>query len=195
MSDEKDKKRKLCVMADDRTSASFKTIQTVVRVQGYKNRHDQELVLHLQFTAAAIALLVVVELSHTASFCSCFVATFLRSLCDTATLTDGHHGLLYTTHIRASAESALKSFLSGGVGGVCVVLVGHPLDLIKVCEECVARIRPRRTTRSSGCGSNMVFQTSEVQVSLLVDEQVLIICRVSFRPAPSLFNLRRTRIH
>lgn len=29
-------------------------------------------------------------------------------------------------------ESALKSFLSGGVGGVCVVLVGHPLDLIKV---------------------------------------------------------------
>ena len=30
------------------------------------------------------------------------------------------------------AESALKSFLSGGVGGVCVVLVGHPLDLIKV---------------------------------------------------------------
>jgi hypothetical protein len=33
---------------------------------------------------------------------------------------------------RAAAESALKSFLSGGVGGVCVVLVGHPLDLIKV---------------------------------------------------------------
>ena len=31
-----------------------------------------------------------------------------------------------------TAESALKSFLSGGVGGICVVLVGHPLDLIKV---------------------------------------------------------------
>lgn len=31
-----------------------------------------------------------------------------------------------------AAESALKSFLSGGVGGICVVLVGHPLDLIKV---------------------------------------------------------------
>jgi len=29
-------------------------------------------------------------------------------------------------------ESALKSFLSGGVGGVCAVLVGHPLDLVKV---------------------------------------------------------------
>mmetsp|Transcript_12861 Transcript_12861/g.18523 ORF Transcript_12861/g.18523 Transcript_12861/m.18523 type:complete len:309 (+) Transcript_12861:53-979(+) len=28
--------------------------------------------------------------------------------------------------------SGLKSFLSGGVGGICVVLVGHPLDLIKV---------------------------------------------------------------
>lgn len=29
-------------------------------------------------------------------------------------------------------ESALKSFLSGGVGGACCVLVGHPLDLVKV---------------------------------------------------------------
>jgi hypothetical protein len=28
--------------------------------------------------------------------------------------------------------SGLKSFISGGVGGICVVLVGHPLDLIKV---------------------------------------------------------------
>ena len=31
-----------------------------------------------------------------------------------------------------AAESALKSFLSGGFGGVCIVLVGHPLDLVKV---------------------------------------------------------------
>ena len=31
-----------------------------------------------------------------------------------------------------AAESAVKSFLAGGVGGACVVLVGHPLDLIKV---------------------------------------------------------------
>lgn len=29
-------------------------------------------------------------------------------------------------------ESALKSFLSGGFGGACCVLVGHPLDLVKV---------------------------------------------------------------
>lgn len=34
--------------------------------------------------------------------------------------------------IAKKPESALKSFLSGGVGGICVVLVGHPLDLIKV---------------------------------------------------------------
>jgi solute carrier family 25 carnitine/acylcarnitine transporter 20/29 len=29
-------------------------------------------------------------------------------------------------------DSALKSFLSGGFGGACLVLAGHPLDLIKV---------------------------------------------------------------
>jgi len=34
--------------------------------------------------------------------------------------------------LTTTAESALKSFLSGGVGGLCVVLVGHPFDLIKV---------------------------------------------------------------
>jgi solute carrier family 25 (mitochondrial carnitine/acylcarnitine transporter), member 20/29 len=33
---------------------------------------------------------------------------------------------------RVAAPSALKSFLSGGFGGVCLVFVGHPLDLIKV---------------------------------------------------------------
>jgi solute carrier family 25 carnitine/acylcarnitine transporter 20/29 len=37
-----------------------------------------------------------------------------------------------------TAESALKSFLSGGVGGICVVLVGHPLDLIKVRMQTAA---------------------------------------------------------
>jgi len=30
------------------------------------------------------------------------------------------------------SASALKSFVSGGVGGACAVLVGHPLDLVKV---------------------------------------------------------------
>ena len=28
--------------------------------------------------------------------------------------------------------SQVKSFLSGGLGGICLVLVGHPFDLIKV---------------------------------------------------------------
>jgi len=32
----------------------------------------------------------------------------------------------------AKPESALKSFVAGGVGGACCVLVGHPLDLVKV---------------------------------------------------------------
>lgn len=39
---------------------------------------------------------------------------------------------LLSRFVNIAAESALKSFLSGGVGGICVVLVGHPLDLIKV---------------------------------------------------------------
>ncbi len=30
------------------------------------------------------------------------------------------------------SSSAMKSFISGGVGGACAVLVGHPLDLVKV---------------------------------------------------------------
>ena len=32
----------------------------------------------------------------------------------------------------AKPPSALKSFISGGVGGVGLVIVGHPLDTIKV---------------------------------------------------------------
>ena len=36
------------------------------------------------------------------------------------------------TKTTAKSESALKSFISGGVGGACCVLVGHPLDLVKV---------------------------------------------------------------
>lgn len=37
---------------------------------------------------------------------------------------------------------ALKNFVAGGVGGVCVVLVGHPLDTIKVGR----RVGQRTTT-------------------------------------------------
>lgn len=37
--------------------------------------------------------------------------------------------------VKRAEESALKSFLSGGFGGVCIVLVGHPLDLVKVSQN------------------------------------------------------------
>ena len=30
--------------------------------------------------------------------------------------------------------SPLKGFVAGGVGGICCVLSGHPLDTIKVCN-------------------------------------------------------------
>lgn len=43
------------------------------------------------------------------------------------------------------SESALKSFISGGVGGACAVLVGHPLDLVKVRMQ------------TGGASSNSVF--------------------------------------
>lgn len=29
-------------------------------------------------------------------------------------------------------ESLIKNFLSGGFGGICTVVAGHPLDTIKV---------------------------------------------------------------
>jgi hypothetical protein len=32
----------------------------------------------------------------------------------------------------SSTATSVKSFLSGGFGGMCLVAVGHPLDLIKV---------------------------------------------------------------
>ena len=36
---------------------------------------------------------------------------------------------------------ALKNFIAGGVGGACVVLVGHPLDTIKVSVSPRAMVR------------------------------------------------------
>jgi len=45
--------------------------------------------------------------------------------------------------IKPKGDSALKSFLSGGVGGICAVAIGHPFDLIKV------RIQTASTATSS----------------------------------------------
>lgn len=41
-----------------------------------------------------------------------------------------------------AAPSALKNFLSGGFGGVCLVFVGHPLDLIKVRLQTMPKPAP-----------------------------------------------------
>lgn len=30
-------------------------------------------------------------------------------------------------------KSPIKYFISGGFGGICTVVAGHPLDTIKVC--------------------------------------------------------------
>lgn len=65
----------------------------------------------------------------------CVVAVLLTSPC------------ISDSSPKKPAESALKSFLAGGVGGACVVLVGHPLDLIKV----------RMQTAGVGGGSTNVF--------------------------------------
>lgn len=35
----------------------------------------------------------------------------------------------------AEKTSPIKYFLSGGFGGVCTVVAGHPLDTIKVSES------------------------------------------------------------
>lgn len=54
--------------------------------------------------------------------------------CIKAVFADSHflHFRVAFFLLSITAESALKSFLSGGIGGACVVLVGHPLDLVKV---------------------------------------------------------------
>ena len=38
-----------------------------------------------------------------------------------------------------SAVSSFRSFVAGGVGGVCAVLVGHPFDLVKVRMQTAER--------------------------------------------------------
>lgn len=38
-------------------------------------------------------------------------------------------------------DSLIKSFVSGGVGGMCLVFAGHPLDLVKV------RLQTMKVTR------------------------------------------------
>lgn len=53
---------------------------------------------------------------------------------------------------RPTAPSALKSFLSGGCGGVCLVAVGHPLDLIKVRLQTMPQPAPGQPPMYTGMG-------------------------------------------
>jgi len=42
--------------------------------------------------------------------------------------------------------SSVRSFLSGGVGGVCSTLVGHPFDLVKVRMQTMSGTTPKLST-------------------------------------------------
>ncbi len=44
--------------------------------------------------------------------------------------------------VQRSEPSGLKNFIAGGVGGVCVVVVGHPLDTIKVLYQLASTPSP-----------------------------------------------------
>ena len=59
--------------------------------------------------------------------------------------------------------SALKNFLSGGVGGVCTVVTGHPLDTIKVSRVVVIEAwkqRGRDGSREGGRGGRFVINSA-----------------------------------
>ena len=43
--------------------------------------------------------------------------------------------VFYKWKLIAKGDSALENFLSGGVGGVCAVLVGHPFGRVKVRKQ------------------------------------------------------------
>jgi hypothetical protein len=46
-----------------------------------------------------------------------------------------HHLFCFSFSLSLAGGSHLKSFLSGGVGGVMAVLVGHPFDLGEYCFD------------------------------------------------------------
>lgn len=48
------------------------------------------------------------------------------------------------------APSAIKDFLAGGFGGVCLVAVGHPLDTIKVRMQTMPKPEPGQAPMYSG---------------------------------------------
>ena len=44
-----------------------------------------------------------------------------------------------TENATSKEPSFLKSFIAGGMGGVALLCVGHPLDTVKVIETSCAR--------------------------------------------------------
>ncbi len=48
------------------------------------------------------------------------------------------------------APGALNNLIAGGVGGVCIVLVGHPLDTIKVRLQTQPKVGPGESPLFSG---------------------------------------------
>ena len=51
---------------------------------------------------------------------------------------------------KKKAQSSLKNFVSGGFGGVCTVLCGHPLDTIKVRLQTMPKPSPGQPPLYSG---------------------------------------------
>lgn len=54
------------------------------------------------------------------------------------------------TNKEKKPDSALKAFLSGGFGGVCLVTAGHPLDLIKVNIQTMKTPKPGEAPMYTG---------------------------------------------
>lgn len=58
----------------------------------------------------------------------------------------------------SESTSPIKYFLSGGFGGICTVIAGHPLDTIKVSSNVISHsdafsvvIQPLRYSTSLNC--------------------------------------------
>jgi solute carrier family 25 carnitine/acylcarnitine transporter 20/29 len=78
------------------------------------------------------------------------------------TILDGndHHddGPSSSFSSKLQLSSLLISFISGGVGGACSVLIGHPFDLIKVRIQ-TSSICTTTTTKNGGSITEMLCQT------------------------------------
>lgn len=49
--------------------------------------------------------------------------------------------------VNSAPPSALKSFISGGIGGMCSTLVGHPIDLVKVRMQTMVVAKGQKVRR------------------------------------------------